>query len=236
MAAVTKRARKYQEASKLVESSTYSLPDAVDLVKRAAFAKFDETLEMAARLGVDPRHADQMVRGTVVLPHGTGKESRVLVFAQGEKATEAEDAGADVVGGDELAKKVSGGWLEFDAVVATPDMMRVVGKLGRVLGPRGLMPNPKTGTVTFEVAGAVEQIKAGKIEFRVDKTAIVHAPFGKASFTVEQLQENAQTLLAAILKAKPSSTKGKYVMSLSVSSTMGPGIRIDDASVVGVEA
>jgi large subunit ribosomal protein L1 len=233
---VTKRARKYQEASKLVVDAPYPLPEAVGLAKQTAFAKFDETMEMVARLGVDPRHADQMVRGTVVLPHGTGKAARVLVFAQGEKAKEAEDAGADVVGGDDLAKKVAGGWLEFDAVVATPDMMRVVGKLGRVLGPRGLMPNPKTGTVTFEVAGAVNEIKAGKIEFRVDKTAIVHAPFGKASFTAEQLDENARALLSAILKARPNATKGKYIKSLSVSSTMGPGIRVDEASLVGAEA
>ena len=234
---MTKRARKYLEASKLFEEdSTYSLPEAVGLARQTAFAKFDETMEIAARLGVDPRHADQMVRGTVVLPHGTGKESRVLVFAQGEKVKEAEDAGADVVGGEDLAKKVSGGWLEFDAVVATPDMMRVVGKLGRVLGPRGLMPNPKTGTVTFDVAGAVNEIKAGKIEFRVDKTAIVHAPFGKASFTAEQLEENARALLSAILKAKPGATKGKYIKSLSVSLTMGPGIKVDEASLVGAEA
>jgi large subunit ribosomal protein L1 len=176
-----------------------------------------------------------MVRGTVVLPHGTGKSVRVLVFAQGEKMKDAEEAGADIVGGEELAKKISGGWLDFDAVVATPDMMKVVGGLGRVLGPRGLMPNPKTGTVTFEVGAAVEQIKAGKIEFRVEKAGIIHATFGKASFSLEQLQENAETLIGAVLRARPASAKGKYVMSLSVSSTMGPGIRVDDASLAAIE-
>jgi large subunit ribosomal protein L1 len=191
---------------------------------------------MALRLGGDPRHADQMVRGTVVLPHGTGKSSKVVVFATGEKIKEAEDAGADVVGGDDLAKRISDGWLEFDAVVSTPDMMKVVGKLGRVLGPRGLMPNPKTGTVTFEVASAVEQIKAGKIEFRVDKTGIIHAPFGKASFSKEQLHENAEALVQAILKARPAAAKGKYFKSVSMSTTMGPGIRIDENSLVVAEA
>lgn len=234
---MTKRTRKYREALKRVEEKAmYSLPEAVGLAQQTASARFDETMEMAARLGVDPRHADQMVRGTVVLPHGTGKDSKVLVFAQGEKAKEAEEAGAEVVGGEDLAKKVSDGWLDFDAVVSTPDMMRVVGKLGRVLGPRGLMPNPKTGTVTFDVASAIREIKAGKIEFRVDKTAIVHAPFGKASFTAVQLDENARALLSAILKARPSATKGKYLKSLTVSSTMGPGIRVDEVSAVGAEA
>jgi large subunit ribosomal protein L1 len=232
---VAKSGKKFKQAAERVENRPYPLSEAVELAKENAFAKFDETMDIAMRLGVDPRHADQMVRGTVVLPHGTGKSVRVLVFAQGEKMKEAEEAGADIVGGDELAKKISGGWLDFDAVVATPDMMKVVGGLGRVLGPRGLMPNPKTGTVTFEVAAAVEQIKAGKIEFRVEKAGIIHAPFGKASFPLEQLQENAETLIGAVLRARPASAKGKYVMSLSVSSTMGPGIRVDDASLAAIE-
>lgn len=232
---MAKSGKKFKQAAERVENRPYPLSEAVELAKENAFAKFDETMDIAMRLGVDPRHADQMVRGTVVLPHGTGKSVRVLVFAQGEKMKEAEEAGADIVGGDELAKKISGGWLDFDAVVATPDMMKVVGGLGRVLGPRGLMPNPKTGTVTFEVAAAVEQIKAGKIEFRVEKAGIIHAPFGKASFPLEQLQENAETLIGAVLRARPASAKGKYVMSLSVSSTMGPGIRVDDASLAAIE-
>ncbi|MGB6847564.1 MAG: 50S ribosomal protein L1 [Thermoanaerobaculia bacterium] len=232
---MAKSGKNFKQAAAKVESRPYPLTEAVGLAKENAFAKFDETMDIAMRLGVDPRHADQMVRGTVVLPHGTGKSVRVLVFAQGEKMKEAEEAGADIVGGEELAKKISGGWLDFDAVVATPDMMKVVGGLGRVLGPRGLMPNPKTGTVTFEVGAAVEQIKAGKIEFRVEKAGIIHAPFGKASFSKEQLQENAETLIGAILRARPASAKGKYVMSLSVSSTMGPGIWVDDASVAAIE-
>ena len=232
---MAKSGKNFKQAAARVENRPYPLSEAVELAKESAFAKFDETMDIAMRLGVDPRHADQMVRGTVVLPHGTGKSVRVLVFAQGEKMKEAEEAGADIVGGDELAKKISGGWLDFDAVVATPDMMKVVGGLGRVLGPRGLMPNPKTGTVTFEVAAAVEQIKAGKIEVRVEKAGIIHAPFGKASFPLEQLQENAETLIGAVLRARPASAKGKYVMSLSVSSTMGPGIRVDDASLAAIE-
>ena len=232
---MAKSGKNFKQAADKVENRPYPLSEAVGLAKENAFAKFDETMDIAMRLGVDPRHADQMVRGTVVLPHGTGKSVRVLVFAQGEKMKEAEEAGADIVGGDELAKKISGGWLDFDAVVATPDMMKVVGGLGRVLGPRGLMPNPKTGTVTFDVGPAVEQIKAGKIEFRVEKAGIIHAPFGKASFSHEQLQENAETLIGAILRARPASAKGKYVMSLSVSSTMGPGIRVDDASLAAIE-
>jgi large subunit ribosomal protein L1 len=209
------------------------LRETLALVKESATAKFDETVEIAIRLGVDPRHADQMVRGTVVLPHGTGKSVRVLVFAQGEKVREAEEAGADFVGGEDLAKKIEGGWLDFEAVVATPDMMKVVGRLGRVLGPRGLMPNPKTGTVSFELAEAIGQIKAGKIEFRVDKAGIVQAPFGKASFTADQLTENAQAFIAAVLRARPSAAKGKYVRSATVSSTMGPGVRLAEA-VYGV--
>jgi len=233
---VARHGKNFKQAVEKVESRPYNLSEAVGLAKESAFAKFDETMEMAMRLGVDPRHADQMVRGTVALPHGTGKSVRVLVFAGGEKVKEAEDAGADHVGGEEMAKKVKDGWLDFDAVVATPDMMKIVGGLGRVLGPRGLMPNPKTGTVTFDVGQAVEQIKAGKIEFRVDKAGIVHAPFGKASFTVEQLQENAEALIGAVLKARPASAKGKYVKSVSVSSTMGPGIRVDEGAFAVAEA
>jgi large subunit ribosomal protein L1 len=233
---VAKSGKNFRQAAEKVENRPYPLSEAVGLAKENAFAKFDETMDIAMRLGVDPRHADQMVRGTVVLPHGTGKSVRVLVFAQGEKIKEAEEAGADIVGADDLAKKISGGFLDFDAVVATPDMMKVVGGLGRVLGPRGLMPNPKTGTVTFDVGPAVEQIKAGKIEFRVEKTGIIHAPFGKASFSLEQLKENAETLIGAIMRARPASAKGKYVKSVSISSTMGPGIRVDDADMVDVEA
>ncbi len=233
---MARHGKNFKQASEKVESHPYSLSEAVGLAKESAFAKFDETMEVAMRLGVDPRHADQMVRGTVALPHGTGKSVRVLVFAGGEKVKEAEDAGADHVGGDEMAKKVKEGWLDFDAVVATPDMMKVVGGLGRVLGPRGLMPNPKTGTVTFDVGQAVEQIKAGKIEFRVDKAGIVHAPFGKASFSAEQLQENVEALIGAVLKARPASAKGKYVKSVSVSSTMGPGIRVDETAFAVAEA
>jgi large subunit ribosomal protein L1 len=233
---VAKHGKNFTAAAAKVEPRAYALSDAVNLAKESAFAKFDETMEMALRLGVDPRHADQMVRGTVVLPHGTGKSVRVLVFAAGEKMKEAEEAGADHVGGEEMAAKINDGWLDFDAVVSTPDLMKVVGRLGKVLGPRGLMPNPKAGSVTFDVGAAVGQIKAGKIEFRVDKTGIIQAPFGKASFSEEQLQENAQALLDAVLRARPASSKGKYVKSLSVSSTMGPGVRVDESSLVTVEA
>ena len=219
-----------------VEARDYALGDAIGLLKESSFAKFDETLEIALRLGVDPKHADQMVRGTVVLPHGTGKKVRILVFADGEKIKEAEDAGADHVGGDELAKKIQDGWLDFDAVISTPDMMRVVGRLGRVLGPRGLMPNPKSGTVTFDVAKAVEDIKSGKVEFRVDKAGILHAPLGKLSFEADQLKENAESMLKAVLRAKPAVAKGKYVQSISLSSTMGPGLRIEEGALAAVEA
>jgi large subunit ribosomal protein L1 len=233
---MAKHGKSYRKSAAAIERRPYPLAEAVQLAKDGGYAKFDETLEIAVRLGVDPRHADQMVRGTVVLPHGTGRELRLLVFASGEKIKEAEEAGADYAGGEELAKKIEGGWLDFDAVVATPDMMKVAGRLGRVLGPRGMMPNPKAGTVTFEVAGAVREIKAGKIEFRVDKTAIVHVPFGKASFSGDQLRENAEALLLAILRAKPSSAKGKYIRSVNISSTMGPGVRVDESSLVGLEA
>lgn len=232
---MTKHGKKFTQAIAKVEKRPYPLAEAVGLARECAFAKFDETMEIAIRLGVDPRHAEQMVRGTVVLPHGTGKTLRVLVFASGEKIKEAQEAGADYFGGDELAAKINEGWLDFDAVVATPDMMKVVGRLGRVLGPRGLMPNPKAGTVTFEVASAIEQIKSGKIEFRVDKTGIIHAPFGKASFSAEHLRDNAEALINAVLKAKPSAAKGKYLRSVTVSSTMGPGVRVDDSALVVAE-
>jgi large subunit ribosomal protein L1 len=233
---VAKHGKKYQQAVQKVETRAYPLRDAIALAKDSAYAKFDETVEVAMRLGVDPKHADQMVRGTVVLPHGLGKTARVLVFASGEKIREAEEAGADFVGGEDLAKKIEGGWLDFDAVVATPDMMRVVGRLGKVLGPRGLMPNPKAGTVAMDVAKAVQEIKAGKVEFRVDKTGIIHAPVGKLSFGVDKLKENADALIGAVIKAKPSAAKGKYVRGVSLSSTMGPGIKVDEAAMTAAEA
>ncbi|MCI5849428.1 MAG: 50S ribosomal protein L1 [Lachnoclostridium sp.] len=224
-----KRGKKYAEAAKLIErDKQYEVADAVSLIKKTATAKFDETVEAHIRLGVDGRHADQQVRGAVVLPHGTGKKVRVLVFAKGDKVAEAEAAGADHVGGDELIPKIQNdGWLDFDVVVATPDMMGVVGRLGRVLGPKGLMPNPKAGTVTMDVTKAVNDIKAGKIEYRLDKTNIIHVPVGKASFTEEQLAENINTLMGAIVKAKPASAKGQYLKSVTVASTMGPGIHLN---------
>lgn len=223
--------KKFAAARAKVEERVYSLEEAVPLLQRVKFTKFDETVEMALRLGVDPKHADQMVRGTVVLPHGLGKSKRVLVIAGAEKQKEAEEAGADAVGGEEVVDKIQGGWVDFDAVVATPDMMRVVGKLGKVLGPRGLMPNPKTGTVTVDIAKAVKEIKAGKVEFRVDKTGIIHAPIGKISFPSPNLLANAHALLESVIKAKPSAAKGKYLKSLTLTSTMGPGIRIDTTQV-----
>jgi large subunit ribosomal protein L1 len=226
-----KAGKKYRESAKLVNKAAYTLAEGMPVVKQAAFAKFDETVEVAMRLGVDPKHADQMVRGTVVLPHGLGKSKRVIAIASGDKVREAREAGADEVGGDDLVQKIQGGWMEFDAVVATPDMMKSVGKLGKVLGPRGLMPNPKTGTVTLDVARAVKEVKAGKVEFRVDKTGIIHCPVGKVSFAAEKLAENAQALITSVLKAKPATAKGRYVRSIVVSSTMGPGVRIDLASV-----
>jgi large subunit ribosomal protein L1 len=228
---MAKAGKKYQASAKLVDKLAYTLGEAMPVIKKAAFAKFDETVEVAMRLGVDPKHADQMVRGTVVLPHGLGKSKRVIVLASGDKVREARDAGADEVGGEEMVQKIQGGWLDFEAVIATPDMMKLVGKLGKILGPRGLMPNPKTGTVTLDVARAVKEVKAGKIEFRVDKTGIIHCPVGKASFAAEKLAENAQALIQSVLKAKPATAKGRYVRSIVISSTMGPGVPIDLASV-----
>lgn len=228
-----KRGKKYTEAAKLVDRATqYDVAEAISLVKKTAVAKFDETVEAHIRLGVDGRHADQQVRGAVVLPHGTGKTVRVLVFAKGDKVAEAEAAGADFVGGEELIPRIQNeGWFDFDVVVATPDMMGVVGRLGRVLGPKGLMPNPKAGTVTMDVTKAVNDIKAGKIEYRLDKANIIHCPVGKASFTEEQLTENFNTLMDAIIKAKPASAKGTYMKSVTVTSTMGPGIKVNTLNI-----
>jgi large subunit ribosomal protein L1 len=223
-----KRGKKYTAARAAVGADRqYSIDDAIGVVQKVKFAKFDETVELTARLGVDPKHADQMVRGTVVLPHGLGKSKRVLAIAGGEKQKEAEQAGADFVGGAEVVEKIMGGWIDFDAVVATPDMMRAVGRLGKVLGPRGLMPNPKTGTVSVDIGKAVKEIKAGKVEFRVDKSGIIHAPVGRVSFSRESLAANTHALVDSIVKAKPAAAKGKYLKSLTVSSTMGPGVRID---------
>ena len=226
-----KHGKKYAEAAKLVDRATlYEPAEAIALVKKTAVAKFDETVEVHIRTGCDGRHAEQQIRGAVVLPNGTGKEVKVLVFAKGDKVNEAEAAGADYVGGDELIPKIQNeGWLDFDVVVATPDMMGVVGRLGKVLGPKGLMPNPKAGTVTMDVAKAIADIKAGKIEYRLDKTNIVHVPVGKASFTEEALQENFDALMAAIVKAKPSALKGQYLKSITLTSTMGPGVKVSVA-------
>ena len=226
--------KKFEAAKAQVEERSYTLQEALPLVQKIKYAKFDETVELSIRLGVDPKHADQMVRGTVVLPHGLGKSKKVLVIAGADKQKEALEAGADQVGGDEMVEKILGGWMDFEAVVATPDMMRGVGRLGKVLGPRGLMPNPKTGTVTTDVAKAVKEIKAGKVEFRVDKTGIVHAPVGKTSFAQDALVANAQALVDSIVKAKPPAAKGRYLKSITVSSTMGPGVRIDTSSVEAV--
>jgi large subunit ribosomal protein L1 len=225
-----KPGKHYQSAKKLVETREYQLEEAVTLIQKIKFAKFDETVEVHLRLGVDPKHADQMVRGTVLMPNGLGKSKKVLVIASGDKQREATEAGADFVGGDDMVNKIqSEGWTDFDAVIATPDMMRSVGKLGKVLGPRGLMPNPKTGTVTVDVVKALKEIKAGKVEFRVDKTGIIHAPVGKLSFSTPKLVENAATLITAVIKAKPSVAKGKYVKSATICSTMGPGVAVDTA-------
>ena len=229
---MARKGKKYREAAAGIERKPYPLEDALGLVKEKAYAGFDETVEIAMRLGVNPRHADQMVRGTVILPHGTGKTRTVLAVAEGPAQKEAEAAGADfVMSAEEAVEKIQGGWLDFDAVVATPDMMRTLSRVGRVLGPRGLMPNPKSGTVTQDVAAAVNEIKAGRVEFRVDKTAIIHAPVGKVSFDKDKLLENTKALVDAVLKAKPSSAKGRYVHTVHVCSTMGPGVQVDLTSL-----
>jgi len=220
--------KKFTAAQKQVEIRPYAIEEAVPLVKKVKFAKFDETVELHVRLGVDPKHADQMVRGTIVLPNGLGKSKKVLVITSGDKLKEATEAGADYVGGDDMVAKIQAeNWTDYDAVIATPDMMRAVGRLGKVLGPRGLMPNPKTGTVTNDVAQAVKEVKAGKIEFRVDKTGVIHVPVGKVSFAADKLLQNANTLLQAVVKAKPAAAKGKYVRSVTICSTMGPGVALD---------
>ncbi|HZT58032.1 MAG TPA: 50S ribosomal protein L1 [Pyrinomonadaceae bacterium] len=226
-----KQGKKYRAALEKIEPGRkYTLEEGLTKVKEIAFAKFDETVELTLWLGVDPRKADQLVRGTVVLPHGVGKTVRVLVIAQGEKVKEAEEAGADFVGGEDMVNQIKGGWLDFDAVIATPDMMRLVGQLGKILGPRGLMPNPKTGTVTFDVATAVRETKAGKVEYRVDKTGVIHVGVGKVSFEQDKLRENAQVLLDAVVKAKPSTAKGKYVKKVNLAATMSPGVLLDETA------
>ncbi len=228
----TKSGKNITKARAQVETRAYSLQDAVQLLQKVKYAKFDETVEVTLRLGVDPKHADQMVRGTVVLPHGLGKNKKVLVVASGEKMREAEAAGADFVGGEDMVEKIQKeNWTDFDAVISTPDMMKSVGRLGKVLGPRGLMPNPKTGTVTFDVAKAVAEVKAGKVEFRTDKTALVHVPVGKISFTPDKLVDNATTVITSVIKAKPPVAKGKYIKGCYISSTMGPGVSIDTAAL-----
>lgn len=228
--------KRYKAAAALVDpNKRYSLEEAVSIAKKTARTKFDETVDLAVNLGVDPKQADQMVRGTVVLPHGTGKKVRILVFAKGEKEKEARDAGADFVGAEDLAEKIQGGWVDFDTIVATPDIMGLVGRLGKVLGPRGLMPNPKTGTVTFDVSKAIKDIRAGKVEYRVEKAGIIHVPVGKASFDENKLADNAKAVLQSILKAKPSTSKGKYLMAVSVSTTMGPGVKMDTVLIEKLE-
>jgi len=230
---MAKQGKKYLEAAKLIEEGKlYDPSEALELVKKTTTAKFDETVEVAVKLGVDPRHADQQIRGAVSLPAGTGRTVKVAVFAKGEKEKEAEAAGADYIGNDDLIAKIQGGWMDFDVAVATPDMMGAVGKLGRVLGPRGLMPNPKTGTVTFDLERAVKEIKAGKIEYRTDKNGIIHAPIGKVSFTPEQLERNFSALIETLIKAKPAAAKGQYVRSVTLSTTMGPGVKINPLKVV----
>ncbi len=232
---MSKDSKRFAEVKKKVESEKlYSPAEALSLVKEVANANFDETVEIAAKLGVNPKHADQNVRGTVVLPEGTGQEIKLVVFAKGEKAKEAEDAGADVVGGEELAEKIAGGWLDFDLAVATPDMMSVVGRLGRVLGPKGLMPNPKAGTVTFELEKAVKEFKAGKIEYRVEKAGIVHLPIGKVSFSEDALLNNYKTIIETLLRERPAAAKGRYFRSITISSTMGPGIKVNPATSISI--